>query len=171
MLQQAVEERPLLPDRWREASTFSDWQVRLTPARTEEVRARIAAVLEELEDAGGADAADATPVVFQIAVFPLLHGLDVLSFPALLALVAVAGALRGPGDAATYAMIPLLVQRAEVPTERATGLASMAERSAGMLGALAGGTLIALWSAGGAGRVRDGVLRGHDVPRRRPDLA
>src|SRR5690349_15426854 len=33
LLQRAMEERPVLPDEWRRASTFSDWVVKLTPAR------------------------------------------------------------------------------------------------------------------------------------------
>ena len=32
-VQRAVEERPLLPEEWRAASTLSDWHLRLTPAR------------------------------------------------------------------------------------------------------------------------------------------
>ena len=36
-LQAAIEDRPLLPQAWREASTFSDWTVRLTPARAQEL--------------------------------------------------------------------------------------------------------------------------------------
>jgi DNA-binding transcriptional ArsR family regulator len=36
-LQRAVEERPLLPEEWRRASTLSDWYLRLTPARAREL--------------------------------------------------------------------------------------------------------------------------------------
>jgi MFS family permease len=78
-----------------------------------------------------------------VGLIPLLHGADRLSFPALLVLVAVGGALRGPGDAAVGAMIPSLVARAGVPFERATGLASAVERGATMVGAALAGGLVA----------------------------
>ena len=79
-----------------------------------------------------------------IGLVPLLHVLGALSFPVLLGVVAVAGALRGPGDGAKHAMIPALVEHAEVPTERVTGLASTVERTASMAGAAVAGVLIAL---------------------------
>lgn len=67
-VQQAVEERPLLPVAWREATTFSDWVLRVSPARAVEVRDRIAALLEEVEEEDGPDAEQ---VVFQTLAFPL----------------------------------------------------------------------------------------------------
>jgi MFS family permease len=78
-----------------------------------------------------------------VGLIPLLHRADHLTFPMLLGLVAVAGALRGPGDAATTAMIPALVERAEVPYERATGLSGAIERGSTMLGAALAGGLVA----------------------------
>jgi DNA-binding transcriptional ArsR family regulator len=69
-LQRAVEERPLLPDSWRRASTLSDWQLRLTPQRAEELLNALVAVVDgwqhdpspdtagSPEGADGADAAD-----------------------------------------------------------------------------------------------------------------
>lgn len=36
-VQRAVEERPLLPEEWRVASTLSDWHLRLTPDRAREL--------------------------------------------------------------------------------------------------------------------------------------
>ena len=83
-----------------------------------------------------------------VASIPLLHDVGLLSFPLLLALVAVAGALRGPGDGAKHAMIPALVAEAGVPMERATGLASTVERTASMVGAGLAGLLVA--AVGGA---------------------
>ncbi|MFK4086835.1 MFS transporter [Kribbella sp. NPDC020789] len=87
-----------------------------------------------------------------VALVPLLHTLQLLSFPMLLALVAVAGALRGPGDAAKTTMVPQIAIAAKVPMERVTGLASTTERLAGFIAfAIAGGliTLVgevnALW--------------------------
>src|SRR3954453_6597156 len=70
--------------------------------------------------------------VFVIGAIPLLHALDALTFPVLLVLVALAGALRGPGDAAKQALVPTLVGSAGVPLERATGLHSTVERTAGL---------------------------------------
>ena len=82
-----------------------------------------------------------------VGLIPLLYAAGLLHFPILLALVALAGALRGPGDAAKSAMIPQLVEAAGVPTERATGLHSFVERTASMLGAAAAGLLIGLVGA------------------------
>lgn len=79
-----------------------------------------------------------------VGLVPLLHLADLLTFPVLLGLVALAGALRGPGDGAKHAMIPALVEHADVPTERATGLASTVERTASMAGAALAGVVIAL---------------------------
>lgn len=82
--------------------------------------------------------------VLVVGAIPLLHQSGHLSFPGFLLLVALAGALRGPGDSAKHALIPALVERADVPMERATGLASTVERGATMLGALVAGGLISL---------------------------
>lgn len=78
-----------------------------------------------------------------VASIPLLYDVGVLSFPAFLALVAVAGALRGPGDGAKHAMIPALVESSGVPMERATGLSGTVERTASMVGAGLAGLLVA----------------------------
>lgn len=88
--------------------------------------------------------------VFAIGAIPLLHSLGVLSFPALLVLVALAGALRGPGDAAKHAMVPVLVDSAGVPLERATGLHSTIERTSGLLAAAGAAGLIAAFGAANA---------------------
>ena len=85
-----------------------------------------------------------------VGMIPLLHQAQALTFPLLLVLVAVAGGLRGPGDAATTAMIPSLVEHAEVPYERATGLASAIERGSMMLGAAVAGGLVAAIGAADA---------------------
>jgi MFS family permease len=77
-----------------------------------------------------------------VAAVPILYAAGLLSLPLLLVLVALGGALRGPGDAAKAALTPLLVDAAGVPVERATGLSSMVERSATMLGAACAGILI-----------------------------
>jgi MFS family permease len=85
-----------------------------------------------------------------VGLIPLLHHTGALTFPMLLGLVAVAGALRGPGDAATTALIPALVERADVPYERATGLSSAIERGASMIGAAIAGGLVATIGAANA---------------------
>ena len=83
-----------------------------------------------------------------VGLVPLLHATGMLTFPLLLALVAVAGALRGPGDAAKDSLTPAIVAAAGVPMERATGLASAVERGAGMVGfALAGALVVAVGPA------------------------
>ncbi|MFJ8791887.1 MFS transporter [Streptomyces sp. NPDC102462] len=78
------------------------------------------------------------------AAVPLLYGLDLLSFPVLLALVAVIGAARGPGDLAKEVMVPEAAEHGRMPLERATGLAGVTERLAGTVGPAAGGALVAL---------------------------
>ncbi|MEU3984662.1 MFS transporter [Streptomyces sp. NPDC026672] len=78
------------------------------------------------------------------AALPLCHALHVLSFPLLLALVAVIGAVRGPGDLAKEVMVPEAADRGGVPLERATGLSGVTERLASTIGPLAGGALVAL---------------------------
>lgn len=88
--------------------------------------------------------------VLVVGSIPLLHSLGALSFPLLLVLVALAGAFRGPGDAAKHAYVPVLVEHSAVPMERATGLSSTVERTAGMLGAAFAGGLVALVGAANA---------------------
>ncbi len=78
-----------------------------------------------------------------VGAIAVLYDSGLLSFTGFVALVAVAGALRGPGDGAKDAMVPALVAEAGVPLERATGLESTAERTASMLGAAIAGLLVA----------------------------
>ncbi|MFE9096952.1 MFS transporter [Streptomyces sp. NPDC007264] len=78
------------------------------------------------------------------AAVPLLHTLHLLSFPLLLALVALIGAARGPGDLAKEVMVPEAAERGRVPLERATGLSGVIERLASTVGLAAGGSLVAL---------------------------
>ncbi|HEU5039017.1 MAG TPA: MFS transporter [Nocardioides sp.] len=82
-----------------------------------------------------------------VGAIPLLHLAGVLSFPALLGLVAVAGGLRGPGDSAKQALVPAIAEHANVPMERVTGLAGTVERSSSMLGAALAGGLVAVLGA------------------------
>lgn len=78
------------------------------------------------------------------AAVPLLHALDLLSFPLLLVLVALIGAARGPGDLAKKVMVPEAAERGRVPLERATGLSGVIERLASTVGLAIGGSLVAL---------------------------
>ncbi|MCB0896856.1 MAG: MFS transporter [Nocardioides sp.] len=78
-----------------------------------------------------------------VGAIPLLHHTGQLTFGVFLGLVALAGALRGPGDAAKHALIPAIVAHAGVPTERATGLSGAVERGSSMVGAACAGLLIA----------------------------
>ena len=64
----AMEERPLLPAPWREASTVSDWVVNLSAAKAEQVVEAIKSVLESCEDESGDGTA---PFAFQIQAFPV----------------------------------------------------------------------------------------------------
>ncbi len=85
-----------------------------------------------------------------VGAIPLLHLSGNLSFPALLGLVALAGALRGPGDAAKHALVPAIAEHANVPMERVTGLAGTVERSSTLVGAAVAGGLVALVGAANA---------------------
>ena len=80
---------------------------------------------------------------FVVATIPLLHGLGMLGFPTLLVLVAVAGALRGPGDAGKAAMTPEIARAAGWSLERVSGLAAAVERTSSMAGAALAGLLVA----------------------------
>ncbi|HEU4675142.1 MAG TPA: MFS transporter [Motilibacteraceae bacterium] len=82
-----------------------------------------------------------------VGTVPLLHALHTLSFPLLLALVALAGALRAPGDGAKSVLLPAVVARAAVPMERAVGLSDGVSRLATMLGAPLGGALVGVLGA------------------------
>jgi MFS family permease len=85
-----------------------------------------------------------------VGAIPLLHEAGALRFPVLLALVAVAGALRGPGDSAKQALVPAIAEHTGVPMERVTGLSSTVERLSSMLGAALAGGLVAVVGAADA---------------------
>ena len=67
-LQRAVEERSVLPDEWRNASTYSDWGFRLTPRRARALVQALAQVLAETDE--DEDAEDAGDFVVQINAYP-----------------------------------------------------------------------------------------------------
>ncbi|SEB84954.1 Major Facilitator Superfamily protein [Nocardioides exalbidus] len=87
---------------------------------------------------------------FVVATIPLLHHLGLLTFPVLLVLVAVAGALRGPGDAGKAAMSPEIARTADYSLERVSGLAAAIERTSTMVGAALAGVLVASIGAANA---------------------
>jgi predicted ArsR family transcriptional regulator len=68
-LQRAVEERPLLPEAWRRASTLSEWGLRLTPERAEELVRALAAVVEGWDEEP-ADAAGTADFVVVLDSYP-----------------------------------------------------------------------------------------------------
>jgi len=55
ILMQHVDERRYLPEPWREASTTSDWHLRLTPERAEQMKQALVAVIAEWGDAEDAE--------------------------------------------------------------------------------------------------------------------
>ncbi|WP_051246310.1 ArsR/SmtB family transcription factor [Nocardioides halotolerans] len=68
LLQRAIEELPLVPPEWGDASTFSDWVVKLTPGRARAlVDAVVAAIESEDPDEESPDAED---FVIQVAAYP-----------------------------------------------------------------------------------------------------
>lgn len=77
-----------------------------------------------------------------VAAIPLLHVVDLLTFPALLILVALAGMLRGPGDTAKHILMPDVADTARVPIERVTGLHSTTDRGAMIVAPALAGVII-----------------------------
>jgi predicted ArsR family transcriptional regulator len=70
-LMQAVSERRYLPRPWQEASTTSDWHLRLTPERAEELVVTLVKLIEGWrEDEDGKDGDDAADFVVNINAFP-----------------------------------------------------------------------------------------------------
>jgi len=67
-LQRAIEELPLMPKEWGEASTFSDWVVKLTPRRA---KALVEAVMQTLGDVETEEEDEAAEdFVIQLSAFP-----------------------------------------------------------------------------------------------------
>nr|MDP9461963.1 MFS transporter [Actinomycetota bacterium] len=85
--------------------------------------------------------------VLAVGLVPVLHRAGALPLPALVALVAVAGALRGPGDNAKHVLLPDAAARAATPLERASRLYDGVNRAAGLLGAPLAGVLIGVFGA------------------------
>ncbi len=68
-LQQAVEERPLLPADWRAASTISDWGLVLTPVRARKLMEAMSAVVAGWEE-DETDTEGAAPFVVALTTHP-----------------------------------------------------------------------------------------------------
>ena len=82
-----------------------------------------------------------------IAAIPVLYHYGALGLPVLLALVALAGGLRGPGDTAKHTALPYLADGAGLPLERLTGLFAAIERGAGLTGPPLAAVLITVLGA------------------------
>jgi len=68
-----------------------------------------------------------------LLVVPLLHSYGMLPFGVLVTLVAIIGALRGPGDTAKHTCQPFVADLAGWPLERATGIFGAIERGSGLV--------------------------------------
>jgi MFS family permease len=78
-----------------------------------------------------------------VAAVPVLQLTGVLRFWELCALMAATGLLNAPGNTARAVILPALAGRSRVPLSRAAGLYAGAARAASIIGAAAGGVLIA----------------------------
>ena len=78
------------------------------------------------------------------ALIPILHLTGQLSFPVLLVLVAVLGTVRGPGDAAKFALVPQVAHESGMSLERLTGLEGTADRTTSIISFGIAGGLVAL---------------------------
>lgn len=79
-----------------------------------------------------------------VAAIPTLHALGALHVAVLIALVAAAGATRGSADAAMRPLVPGTATLGDVAFERASGLASAANRTGLLIGVPLAGALIAV---------------------------
>ena len=86
-------------------------------------------------------------VAIGVALIPLLYGLDLLSFPLLLGILALIGIADGPSNSAKGIFIPEVAAQAGVPLERVTGLVGTVERTATVIGPAVAGVLVAAWGA------------------------
>ncbi|MGI8614643.1 MAG: helix-turn-helix domain-containing protein [Nocardioidaceae bacterium] len=73
LLQRALEDRPLLAEKWWRTTTLSDWELQLTSEDGMELKERLVALFEEFEarEPGPGEPTDGTaPLVYQIHAFP-----------------------------------------------------------------------------------------------------
>ncbi|MDP9241319.1 MAG: MFS transporter [Actinomycetota bacterium] len=90
-----------------------------------------------------------TDVLAAIAVglVPVLYAMGLLTLPIMAGLVAVAGVVRGGGDAARDVLVPGVGEAAGMPLERSAGLYDGVNRLASLIGAPVAGVLIAVTSS------------------------
>lgn len=67
-LQSAMQERPMLTEEWRSASSFADWVLKVPASRAEEMTARLKEILNEWDEEPVVEGA--TDFVVQIHAFP-----------------------------------------------------------------------------------------------------
>ena len=67
-LQRSLEEAPTLPSSWRRATTHSDWQLRVSPARAEQLTKALADLVEGWAEDD--EATDGEDFVVQVHAFP-----------------------------------------------------------------------------------------------------
>ncbi|WP_373352838.1 MFS transporter [Pseudoroseicyclus sp. CXY001] len=82
--------------------------------------------------------------VLAIGAIPALYLAGALAPMVLVPLMALVGLLRGPADAAKYAMIPAVAEMGGMPMTRVTGIISGIDRLAGLIGAGLAAALVAL---------------------------
>lgn len=82
-----------------------------------------------------------------VGLIPALHLLHALTIAPIFVIVALAGALRGAGDAARDVLLPGVGQLAQTPLERTAGLFDGVSRGAGLIGAPLAGVLIGITNA------------------------
>jgi MFS family permease len=85
-----------------------------------------------------------------VAAIPLLHSTVGLELWQLMALVFLGALLDAPGATARAALFPDVVETAEVPMERASGLRAGIQQGSTFVGAPLGGVLVASFGATGA---------------------
>ena len=85
-----------------------------------------------------------------VAAIPLLHSTVGLELWQLMALVFVGALLDAPGATARAALFPDVVEAAEVPMERASGIRAGIQQGSTLVGAPLGGVLVATLGATGA---------------------
>lgn len=109
-----------------------------------------------------------------VGVIPVLQLSGALYFWALCALMAVAGLLHAPGNTARAVLLPGLAHHSHLPLTRAAGYYGAAARAASIIGAAAGGLLIAALGAAHALFIDTGTFAASAIliatGIRRPDL-
>lgn len=85
-----------------------------------------------------------TVAAVAVGAIPLMYAAGGLTLPVLLALVALAGSVRGAADCANMVLVPATAEVGGIALERAAGLTSGANRTALLLGAPLAGVLVTI---------------------------